>query len=87
MAMTNAELELRLRRLEQAVAKEHNLVYDEGDVVKASHGQHVLPGVRLYIGDTLPETTDGYNAAFITTSSTLHILAAGAWVEVLGGSV
>jgi hypothetical protein len=77
----------RITRLEAAFAREHDYVFDEGDVAKATHGRHMTPGTRLYIGETLPETTDGYNAAFITTSSTLHILASGAWVEVLGGSV
>lgn len=86
MAMTNAELELRLRRLENAVAKEHNLVYDEGDLVKATHGQHVLPGVRLYVGDTLPATDSGYTMAFITTASTLNVLVADSWEAVGGGA-
>lgn len=76
----------RIRRLEDAFAKEHDYVFDEGDMAKATHGQHVLPGVRLYVGDTLPATDSGYTMAFITTTSTLNVLVSDAWEAVGGGA-
>lgn len=76
----------RIRRLEDAFAKEHDYSFDEGDMTKASHGRHLLPGVRLYVGDTLPDVDSGYTMAFVTTTSTLNILVDDAWEAVGGGA-
>lgn len=79
-----ASLEVRIARLEAALAKEHSYDFDEGDAVKSTHGEHVLPGVRLYVGTTLPATDSGYNMAFITSTSALNVLSGGAWHAIVG---
>lgn len=73
--MTNAELELRLRRLEGAMKKEHNLVFDEGDLVKPEHG--LCYGLRGFI--------DGYRYVMGTDTEHDISVSAGACRDAANG--
>jgi hypothetical protein len=81
--------ETKVARLEAAFAKEHDYVFDEGDKVKSSHGQHI-EGALAFVTEDPPSSAREGQLCFVPTTSTLSVWVGtpteGAWEAVGGGA-
>lgn len=80
---------MRIRRLEEAFAKEHDYVFDEGDKPTKTHGEHLV-GALAFVTESPPASAREGQLCFVPSTSTLSVwvgdATTGDWEAVGGGA-